>query len=260
MGTRSLFASASANANSSACASGRAGNGTNTTHQAGPPTQGLFDSLRGEEMSATPHRTHLGILQGPTLNSSNCSLNLGCHPPTTQLNDSYVSNAINASMRPLCSPLSENLPQMKMTHSPQAHNGDFWVTIFGFSPGVSSMILQHFTMCGTIVDVVHAPQNGNWMHVRFASRIESDKALNYNLKIIANNVMVGVTRCHDESIIKEKFKKAEAETDLSKLKVRPLSQQSYNNAQQDIHVSPSNNIPQKNAGLMNKAMDLIFGW
>lgn len=122
------------------------------------------------------------------------------------------------------------------------------------------MILQHFTMCGTIVDVVHAPQNGNWMHVRFASRIESDKALNYNLKIIANNVMVGVTRCHDESIIKEKFKKAEAETDLSKLKVRPLSQQSYNNAQQDIHVSPSNNIPQKNAGLMNKAMDLIFGW
>lgn len=110
------------------------------------------------------------------------------------------------------------------------------------------------------MDVVHAPQNGNWMHVRFASRIESDKALNYNLKVIANNVMVGVTRCNDESIIKDNLKQTEADMEPYKLRVRPLSQQTYNVAQHDIHVSPSNNIPQKNSGLMNKAMDLIFGW
>lgn len=261
LGTRVLFAGVN-NANASSNTSATAGNGTNTSHQAGPPTQGLFDSLRGEETSAaTPHRTHLGILQGPNLNSTNYSLNQSCHPPTTQLNDSYVANASHASMRPLCSPLGANMSQLTMPPmSPQANDADFWVTIFGFSPGVSSMILQHFTMCGTIVDVVHAPQNGNWMHVRFASRIECDKALNYNLKVIANNVMVGVTRCTDESIIKNHSKGPEVDTDTLKPRVRPLAQQSYNVAQNDIHVSPSVNAPQQNSGLMNKAMDLLFGW
>ncbi|KAL7742995.1 hypothetical protein ACLKA6_011360 [Drosophila palustris] len=252
VGTRTLFAGGSANGS---------GGAANTSHQAGPPTQGLFDSLRSEQMPGTPQRTHLGMLQASHLNSSNYSLNQSSHPPTTQLNDSYVANAPNASMRALCSPLGANMSPLTITHTPQARASDFWVTIFGFSPGASSMILQHFTMCGTIVDVVHAPLNGNWMHVRFASRIESDKALNYNLKVIASNVMVGVTRCTDENIIgKENGNVTGLNAEAFKPKVRPLAQQSYNVAQHDTQVSPKSNVPQKSSGLMNKAMDLIFGW
>ncbi|XP_023176356.1 nucleoporin Nup35 [Drosophila hydei] len=263
MGTRTLFAGTTSAGGGSGSTVGN-GSGSNTSHQAGPPTQGLFDSLRSEQLCGTPQRTHLGMLQTSHLNNSNFSLNQSCHPPTTQLNDSYVPNApnaANASMRALCSPLGANVSPLTMSHTPQGRNGDFWVTIFGFSPGASSMILQHFTMCGTIVDVVHAPQNGNWMHVRFASRIESDKALNYNLKVIASNVMVGVTRCTDESIIdKENAKIVEPDADVFRPKVRSLTQQSYNIAQHDTHVSPNRSVPQKSSGLMNKAMDLIFGW
>lgn len=99
------------------------------------------------------------------------------------------------------------------------------------------------------------------MHVRFASRIESDKALNYNLKVIASNVMVGVTRCVDENIVgKEYGTVAGSNTEPFKPKVRPLAQQSYNVAQHDTQVSPKSNVPQKSSGLVNKAMDLIFGW
>ncbi|XP_017872057.1 PREDICTED: nucleoporin NUP53 [Drosophila arizonae] len=263
MGTRTLFAGGTSGP---AGGGGNGGNASsaNTSHQAGPPTQGLFDSLRNEQLCGTPHRTHLGMLQTSHLNSSNYSLNQSCQPPTTQLNDSYVPNApnaVNASMRALCSPLGANMSPLNVPHTPQARNSDFWVTIFGFAPGASSMILQHFTMCGTIVDVVHAPQNGNWMHVRFASRIESDKALNYNLKVIANNVMVGVTRCTDESVInKENVKLVEPDAEAFRPKVRSLTQQSYNIAHNEIHVSPNRNVPQKSTGLVNKAMDLIFGW
>ncbi|XP_034486021.1 nucleoporin Nup35 [Drosophila innubila] len=265
VGTRTLFAGGSSSNNSA----GGGGAVANTSHQAGPPTQGLFDSLRSEQMPGTPQRTHLGMLPASShLNSSNYSLNQSLHPPITQLNDSYVPNApnaINASMRALCSPLGANMSPLTIQHTPQARASDFWVTIFGFSPGASSMILQHFTMCGTIVDVVHAPQNGNWMHVRFASRIESDKALNYNLKVIASNVMVGVTRCTDDHIIDKENGVNVNGTNGSnvepfKPKVRPLAQQSYNVAQHDTQVSPKSNLPQKSSGLMNKAMDLIFGW
>ncbi|XP_060663332.1 nucleoporin Nup35 [Drosophila nasuta] len=262
LGTRTLFTGGAAGLNMTGAGGG--GGGNTASHQAGPPTQGLFDSLRNEQnLGSTPQRTHLNLLQTSHLNSSNYSLNQSCHPPTAQLNDSYAPNAINASMRALCSPLSSVSPLT----SPTSHHAraiDFWVTIFGFSPGASSMILQHFTMCGTIVDVVHAPQSGNWMHVRFASRIESDKALNYNLRIIANNVMVGVTRCTDESVLDKENNQLKSpglkEPTLPRPKVRPLAQQAYNQAQLENEVSPKSSVPQKSSGLVNKAMDMLFGW
>ncbi|KAH8300872.1 hypothetical protein KR044_000816 [Drosophila immigrans] len=259
LGTRTLFTGVG----NASVSSGNGGN--SASHQAGPPTQGLFDSLRNEQNAGgTPQRNHLSMLHTSHLNSSNYSLNQSCHPPTAQLNDSYAPNAINASMRALCSPLGSVSPLASSHSSLQARALDFWVTIFGFSPGASSMILQHFTMCGTIVDVVHAPQSGNWMHVRFASRIESDKALNYNLRIIANNVMVGVTRCTDESVLDKENNALKSPGSVKEQtfrpKVRPLAQQSYNQAQLENEASPKSNVPQKSSGLVNKAMDMLFGW
>lgn len=241
------------------------------SHQVGPPTQGLFDSLR--EPVSTPQRNHLSLLQ---LQSPNQSLGPNqSYQSSYHTNDSFAPgapNAINASMRALCSPLGATASPLAVGpgSSLAAANGntrvaDFWVTIFGFSPGASSMVLQHFTLCGTIVDVVHAPQNGNWMHVRFSSRIESDKALNYNHKVIAGNVMVGVTRCTERSVIDKENSNALANQDTaspapSSPAIRPFAQQSYKLAQKDSSVSPSKDVPQKSSGLMDKAMDLIFGW
>lgn len=64
------------------------------------------------------------------------------------------------------------------------------------------MILSHFSQCGSIIDKIFPPQqNCNWMHIKYSSRIECDKALNYNEKILNNNIMIGVTRCKDPNII-----------------------------------------------------------
>ncbi|KAI8034596.1 nucleoporin Nup35 [Drosophila gunungcola] len=241
-------------------------------HQAGPPTQGLFDSLR--ETNATPQqRNHqLSMLQVQSPNQSYQSY---------QTNDSFAPgppNGINASMRAMYSPLGSiaspgavggagvGVGGAGATPSGNSRLADFWVTIFGFSPGASSMVLQHFTLCGIIVDVVHAPQNGNWMHVRFSSRIESDKALNYNHKVIAGNVMVGVARCTERSVIDKENSSGLANANASDAiassptAVRPFAQQSYKLARDGNTISPSKEVPQKSSGLMNKAMDLIFGW
>ncbi|XP_016986778.1 nucleoporin Nup35 [Drosophila rhopaloa] len=236
-------------------------------HQAGPPTQGLFDSLR-EQPTTPQQRSHqLSMLQ------------LQSPYQSYQSNDSFAPgapNAINASMRALCSPLGATAsPGVSIAGSKaiaaaaaagNSRMADFWVTIFGFSPGASSMVLQHFTLCGTIVDVVHAPQNGNWMHVRFSSRIESDKALNYNHKVIAGNVMVGVARCSDRSVIDKENSSGLANAEppstpaASPVLVRPFAQQAYKQARDVNIISPTKDVPQKSSGLMDKAMDLIFGW
>jgi len=238
---------------------------THSHHQAGPPTQGLFDSLR--DQTTTPQQRHLSLLQMQSPYQSYQSIQSSYHT-----NDSFAPgapNAINASMRALCSPLGATAsPGVSGTGTAASNSrlADFWVTIFGFSPGASSMVLQHFTLCGTIVDVVHAPQNGNWMHVRFSSRIESDKALNYNHKIIAGNVMVGVARCTDRSVLDEENNSglANAETTrsppTSPVAIRPFAQQSYKLARNENTISPSKDVPQKSSGLMDKAMNLMFGW
>ncbi|XP_017042038.1 nucleoporin Nup35 [Drosophila ficusphila] len=239
---------------------------THSHHQAGPPTQGLFDSLREQPGTPQQRNHHMSMLQ---LQSPNQSF------PSYQTNDSFAPgapNVVNASMRALCSPLGATAsPGVLGTATPtgaaagNSRMADFWVTIFGFSPGASSMVLQHFTLCGTIVDVVHAPQNGNWMHVRFSSRIESDKALNYNHKVIAGNVMVGVARCTDRSVIDKENNSGLANAEAtappsSPTTIRPFAQQSYKLARSENAISPTRDVPQKSSGLVDKALDLIFGW
>ena len=76
-----------------------------------------------------------------------------------------------------------------------------WVTIYGFPPAAVSMILTHFAQCGTILEKIFPAQNGNWIHLRFASSLECEKALNYHERILANSLMIGVTHCKDPNVI-----------------------------------------------------------
>lgn len=84
---------------------------------------------------------------------------------------------------------------------PTARPTKHWITVYGFSPAATSMILTHFAQCGTILEKVFPPQSGNWVHLRFASSLECEKALNYHERILANSLMIGVTYCKDPAIV-----------------------------------------------------------
>lgn len=173
----------------------------------GPPTQGLFDSLRAEKNTIhTPNRT-IGFnqsfqqqqqqqLQNQTLNQS--------YQYNQSFNDSYLNQSgFNASR--LTSPVSDNRQTSSSVFNASAcvspQYNDFWITVYGFPVTATSMIVAHFSQCGTIVDKIYPQQNGNWIHLKFSSRLECDKALNYNEKILSNSLMIGVTRCKDQSIV-----------------------------------------------------------
>lgn len=185
----------------------------------GPPTQGLFDSLRSERNQVqTPSRSsHLQPQLGtPAQNQNfNGSYQISFQQQQQQsYNDSFLGSSFNASR--IASPLG-NVPQPSTPLDYRGSNSnllqytncsitplrytEFWVTVYGFPQSATGMILQHFAQCGTIVDKVFPTQNGNWVHLKFSSRLECDKALNYNEKILANNIMIGVTQCKDKSII-----------------------------------------------------------
>lgn len=186
----------------------------------GPPTQGLFDSLRNERNQVpTPTRLQPTQYGTPVMGQHSAFAN---NPVTQQqlsntsagqFNDSYMGNStsFNVSRMGVMSPLLPATPNANNTAGmnasimmqcpPQPRYTEFWVTVFGFPSSATATVLQHFSQCGTIVDKVFPSQNGNWVHLKYSSRLECDKALNYNEKILANNIMIGVTQCKDKGIV-----------------------------------------------------------
>ncbi|KAF9615498.1 hypothetical protein IFM89_023880 [Coptis chinensis] len=44
-----------------------------------------------------------------------------------------------------------------------------WVTVYGFSPGDTNLVLREFEKCGTILKHVPGPRTANWMHILYQS-------------------------------------------------------------------------------------------
>lgn len=229
----------------------------------GPPTQGLFDSLNSDRnLVQTPMRSNQMVMHHQSMHYGTPLSNQ--YQLNQSINDSYLSaGGKNNSFIPsrLTSPTVPNSTPFDYRDSAQCpplpRYTEFWITVFGFPQSATSMILSHFSQCGTIIDKVFPSQNGNWVHLKFSSRLECDKALNYNEKILGSNIMIGVTQCKDKSIVdKENL----CENNQAPSKIRPLSQVAYRSAQSELAVVASPNAPQKSSGLVNKAMDLFFGW
>ncbi|XP_013115623.1 nucleoporin Nup35 [Stomoxys calcitrans] len=247
---------------------------SHNTSISGPPTQGLFDSLRNERNQVqTPTRSlqPQSQLGTPIIGNHNASiastyaLNQSIQQQmanvTGQFNDSYNNASFNTSRAGIMSPMLPGAPvnnSQLLQCPPQPRYTEFWITVFGFPSSATAVVLQHFAQCGTIVDKVFPSQNGNWVHLKYSSRLECDKALNYNEKILSNNIMIGVTQCKDKAIIdKENICENNGQQNV---KIRPLAQTAYKSAQNDTSVVSNPNAPQKSSGIMNKAMDLFFGW
>ncbi|XP_059643686.1 nuclear pore complex protein NUP35-like [Cornus florida] len=67
-----------------------------------------------------------------------------------------------------------------------------WVTVYGFSPGDTNLVLQEFEKCGVILKHVPGLRDANWMHILFQNRYDAHKALNKNGMQINGVVIIGV--------------------------------------------------------------------
>lgn len=235
----------------------------------GPPTQGLFDSFRNEkQLFQTPSKNMTTGGQGAA--AAAAALHTPGYLPQSAGDDSSYLNQSGFNVSRVMSPIPlardqdfiRNSPALSQSHLNLSQSvppgSDYWITVFGFPISASSMILSHFSQCGAIIEKVFATQNGNWVHLRFTSRLECDKALNYNGKIIGQNLMIGVQYCNDPAIVGKENSDDRKEYSLSR--VRSLTHIAYKNAQHPTDVVPSPTAPTRSSGLVNKAMDLIFGW
>lgn len=221
----------------------------------GPPTQSLFDSLRVEQNSVVDNSYSSKHTMGQRQPNQSFAMN-------QSVCDSYL-NQSNFNVSRITSPLDQSYDFRNSSMSvnclspPAARPTKHWITVYGFSPAATSMILTHFSQCGTILEKVFPPQSGNWVHLRFASSLECEKALNYHERILANSLMIGVTYCKDPAIVD---KENADRNNITINRARPLAQVSYKTAQSATDITGTPTTPIRSSGIVNKAIDLFFGW
>uniref|UniRef100_A0A2P2IQ00 Nuclear pore complex protein NUP35 n=1 Tax=Rhizophora mucronata TaxID=61149 RepID=A0A2P2IQ00_RHIMU len=69
---------------------------------------------------------------------------------------------------------------------------EVWVTVYGFSPGDTNLVLREFEKCGVILKHVPGPREANWIHILYQNRSDAQKALNKNGMQINGVLIIGV--------------------------------------------------------------------
>ncbi|XP_031282999.1 nuclear pore complex protein NUP35 [Pistacia vera] len=84
-------------------------------------------------------------------------------------------------------------PEMQRNSLPTGNlNEEEWVTVYGFSPADTNLVLREFEKCGVILKHVPGPREANWMHILYQNRSDAQKALNKNGMQINGVLIVGV--------------------------------------------------------------------
>jgi nuclear pore complex protein Nup53 len=231
-------------------------NNNNNASVSGPPISSLYDSLyeskRIEKSFQTPtrnfyqHNASVQFEHTPIINQNNQQ-----HQQQQFNNSGFNQSRIMSPIPHTINDFNDNSYQNSFVHEKK----DFWITVFGFPPESTSIVLSHFSTCGTILE--KSTDTGNWIHLRYSSRGECDKALLYNGKVIAHNLMIGVIRCKEETIT-DKENGEYPPANISK--IRSLTQAAYKSAKIEREVVQGGEEPKKTSGIVHKTLDLIFGW
>ncbi|ONK80616.1 uncharacterized protein A4U43_C01F19830 [Asparagus officinalis] len=67
-----------------------------------------------------------------------------------------------------------------------------WVTVYGFSPGDTNLVLCEFEKCGVILKHILGPRDANWMHILYQNRYDAQKALGKNGVQLNSVLIIGV--------------------------------------------------------------------
>ncbi|XP_061359147.1 nuclear pore complex protein NUP35 [Gastrolobium bilobum] len=166
-------------------------------------------------------------------------------------------------------PLEVARPEIQRNSLPAGNlNEEEWVTVYGFSPGDTNLVLREFEKCGEILKHVPGPRDANWMHILYQNRSDAQKALHKNGMQINGVLIVGVKpldpmqrQALDERLNNTGFMPLPltsariSEASTSKAPSRPYYLQNGNS----IARQTGGTIASPTKSLVSKIMDLMFG-
>jgi len=280
-----------------------------TTIMSGNVNPGSNDKIGSNQLPGAPPVNRLVDMISNNKQTYSPNLNMSNHltPNNLMKQEKLFSNdkndlsfTPNQSQHHRLSPPSPTQIDPFYTHGESIKMDDkldeTWITVFGFPQSATSFVLQEFSVYGQIIRHIPNPQ-GNWLHIQYQTKLQAQKALSKNGKVLANSLMVGVMPCIDKRVMSLNPQSNDSQYNLnsgtpgsvtaksptnvnlktsasfknfpnaSKLdrtqslrcNVRPLGP--YNgqrNTQQESY--DDSKLPKKNANVVSKAMEYMFGW
>ncbi|XP_041002063.1 nuclear pore complex protein NUP35-like [Juglans microcarpa x Juglans regia] len=162
-------------------------------------------------------------------------------------------------------------PEMQRSCSPTWNlNVEEWVTVYGFSPADTNLVLREFEKCGVILKHVPGPRYANWMHILYQNQFDAQKALSKNGMQINGVLIVGVKtldpmqrQALDERLSNQGLmtlpptspSSKSLDLNTSKALTRPYHLQNGNTSARQCRGA----IASPTKSLASKIMDLMFG-
>ncbi|DAZ96966.1 TPA: hypothetical protein N0F65_012098 [Lagenidium giganteum] len=122
-------------------------------------------------------------------------------PPTASLSDpaSFLTEPTSLEPEHVPAPAPRRSLLGNLSYTPGdaddewAHSKQYWVTVYGFPTSSKAFILREFQALGEVIS--YNSGAGNWLHVRYSTRLQAETALSYDGKRLASAIMIGVKRC-----------------------------------------------------------------
>ncbi|NXJ14759.1 NUP35 protein, partial [Odontophorus gujanensis] len=256
----------------------------------GSPPQPVVPTHK-DKSGAPPVRSIYDELSSPGLGSSPLSSRRAVSALTCLVNEHVKQYCFNLTASSMFSPASIGQPR-KTTLSPaqldpfytqgdsltsEDQLDDTWVTVFGFPQASASYILLQFAQYGNILKHVMS-NTGNWMHIRYQSKLQARKALSKDGRIFGESIMIGVKPCIDKSVMENLERNSASSTssvftppsktagtpvqpaNARKISMmRPLAT-AYKASTSDYQVVTDRQTPKKDESIVSKAMEYVFGW
>ncbi|XP_049629514.1 nucleoporin NUP35 [Suncus etruscus] len=239
-----------------------------------PPVRSIYDDISSPGLGSTPltsrRQPNISVMQSPLV---------GVTTTTPGTGQSIFSPAnIGQPRKTTLSPaqLDPFYTQGDALTS-EDHLDDTWVTVFGFPQASASYILLQFAQYGNILKHVMS-NTGNWMHIRYQSKLQARKALSKDGRIFGESIMIGVKPCIDKSVMENgdqctlsspslpftpPIKTLGTPTQCGSTPrittMRPLAT-AYKASTSDYQVVSDRQTPKKDESLVSKAMEYMFGW
>uniref|UniRef100_A0A8C0EA17 Nucleoporin NUP35 n=1 Tax=Bubo bubo TaxID=30461 RepID=A0A8C0EA17_BUBBB len=159
-----------------------------------PPVRSLYDELSSPGLGSTPLTS-----RRPASFSLTQSPLAGTMPSTPGTASSMFSPASIGQPRKTTLSPAQLDPFYTQGDSLTSDDqlDDTWVTVFGFPQASASYILLQFAQYGNILKHVMS-NTGNWMHIRYQSKLQARKALSKDGRIFGESLMIGVKPCIDK--------------------------------------------------------------
>uniref|UniRef100_A0A8C2PEG7 Nucleoporin NUP35 n=1 Tax=Capra hircus TaxID=9925 RepID=A0A8C2PEG7_CAPHI len=162
-----------------------------------PPVRSIYDDISSPGLGSTPltsrRQANISVMQSPLV---------GVVTTTPGTGQSMFSPAnIGQPRKTTLSPAQlDPFYTQGDSLTSEDHLDDTWVTVFGFPQASASYILLQFAQYGNILKHVMS-NTGNWMHIRYQSKLQARKALSKDGRIFGESIMIGVKPCIDKSVM-----------------------------------------------------------